>query len=127
MPMAERADLPEWRRRVMPALMAALRAAMAWAIFRSAVTFIWAPPSLLHLPPLGRVVFGALMIVGGPLFLWPRTCHWGGLSLALAVGCYEWLWRAAGLPPGGMPWLAVVLLAVLVAGERVAQAAQRRV
>jgi hypothetical protein len=119
-------ELPAWRQKVMPALMAGLRCAIVYAIFRSAVIFLWSPPSLLHLSLIGRASFGLLLLAGVPLFLWPRTCLWGGVFLSGAVGCYEWLWRSAGLPPGGMPWLAVALIVVLVAGERLAQIAQRR-
>jgi len=119
--------LPAWRRWVMPWLMGGLRLAVVWAIFRGPVVFVWDPPAFLHLPIGLRSLFGLLLLVGLPLFLWPRRCWIGGLALAGAVGSYEWLWRTAGLPGGGMPLLAVGLIAVLVFGEWTARAARRRV
>jgi hypothetical protein len=119
--------LPAWRRRVMPWMMRALRAAMVWDIFRGPTVFLWSPPALLHLPLLGRAVYAVLLVAGAPLFVGSRFCTVGGCLLVLAVGCYEWLWRHAGLPPGGMPWLAVALLAVLVSAEHITRAAQRRI
>jgi hypothetical protein len=118
--------LPAWRRRVMPLLMGGLRLAILWAIFRGPSVFLWAPPAFLHVPTLPRALYAVAMVAGIPLFLWPRFCAIGGLFLVAAVGVYEWLWRGAGLPPGGMPWLAVALIAVLVLGQQITAIAQRR-
>ena len=118
--------LPAWRRRVMPLMMGSLRLATVWAIFRGPSAFLWAPPAFLHLSAVPRALFAVALVTGTPLFLWPRYCVSGGLLLAAAVGVYEWLWRGAGLPPGGMPWLAVGLIGVLVAGQKIAEWAQRR-
>ncbi len=119
--------LPPWRRQVMPWLMAVLRLAIIWAIFRGPIQFVWAPPSVLHLPEHLRLTFLILLIVGSPLFLWPRSCWMGGMSLAAAVMVYETLWRGSGLPAVGTPLLAVGLIVVLVLGEVVAGVARRRV
>ncbi len=120
-------ELPSWRRQVMPWVMAALRMAMVWLIFRGPVVFVAASPQWLHLSTSLRVAFFALLVVGAPLFLWPRTCWIGGLGLVGAVAAYETLWRSAALPAAGLPLLAVALIVVLVLGNEISRAAQRRI
>jgi hypothetical protein len=111
----------------MPWLMAALRIAMAWLIFRGPLAFVATPPHWLHLPLGLRMGFFVLLALGTPLFLWPRTCWIGGLGLVGAVAAYEALWRGAGLPAAGLPLLAVALIGVLVMGNAISRAAQRRI
>jgi hypothetical protein len=119
--------LPAWRRRVMPWVMVVLRIAMVWLIFRAPLTFVSTPPQWLHLALGLRVAFLTLLAVGAPLFLWPRTCWIGGVALIGAVAAYETLWRSAQLPAAGLPLVAVALIAVLVMGNGVSRAAQRRI
>lgn len=127
MPGPETNVLPRWRRRVMPWLMAAIRIAVAWLIFRGPAVFLYSPPIIVHVPTGLRAAFFALLAVGAPLFVWPRGCWVGGVALIAAIALYEMLWRGAGLPAGGMPMVAVGLIAVLVLGEWTGRLAQRRV
>jgi hypothetical protein len=119
-------DLPLWRRRVMPWLMAVLRLCIVWVIFSSPLRFVCSPPSFLHLPMGLRTTFIVLLLLGAPLFLWSRSCWIGGLGLVAAIAAYERLWLDAGLPAGGMPVLAVGLIVVLCVGEWGGRLAQSR-
>ena len=126
MELPDSPNVEPWRQRVMPILMAALRLAVLVLLFRGPLEFVRLPPDSLVLPQPWRVLFVVLLAVGAPLFCAPRTVFWGGFLLAAAVGAYQILWRATGLPLNGAPWAAVALLAVLVLGEWGGRAAKQR-
>ena len=81
---------------------------------------------------LTLVLLTGLASVAGILFSWNvehRVPEFFSLYLALigAVAAYETLWRSAQLPAAGLPLVAVALIAVLVMGNAVSRAAQRRI
>lgn len=123
---SDAALMPAWRQRVMPWLMALLRALVVWLLFWPAVHLLWAPPHVLVLPMLARVATLGCIALGTPLFLWPGRSWMGGILLGLAIGGYEWIWKNAALPGSGAPWAAVAIIALLSLGDGIGQLASRR-
>ena len=110
--------LGEWRRRLKPWLMAAVRLGAGWLVGRTEFTALLAPDSAFR---LGRGAFftdalAVLLGAGLLAFAWPRTCLPGAVLFAAALATFEWWWRTDGGSPGRLPW-SLGIVAVLAFGE----------
>ena len=94
------ADLPRWRRSVLPAVMALLRLLVAYLLTRGELQALLTSPSVLstRLVAPSRYGLATAMAAGIVLFVLPRTVAYGAALLALALGIFEHLWRHFGLP-----------------------------
>lgn len=122
------ADLPPWRRQVMPWLMAAVRLMVAWYVLRPALAALLREPSFIA-DAFGRPVawgVGTLLAVGALLFAWPRTVLLGYPMLVVGVLAFEWLWRSLGAPNTTLLVSALAIFTVLAIGEWLVQRVQKR-
>jgi hypothetical protein len=123
------ADLPPWRRSVLPAVMTLLRFLVVFLLTRAELRALVSDPSVLtgRLSAVTRYGLAAGLIAGGVLFVLPRTVPAGALLLALALGLFEYLWRRLDLPPGHVYGYALALLIVLAVSDWLVRRVQRRV
>ena len=123
------ADLPRWRRAVLPAVMTLLRFMVVYLLTRGELQALLSDPGVLsgRLSAATRYGLAAGLVTGGVLFVLPRTVAAGALVLALALGLFEYLWRRLDLPPGHVYGYALALLIVLAASDWLVTRVQRRV
>jgi hypothetical protein len=109
--------------------MTLLRLMVVYLLTRGELRALVADPSVLtgRLSPGSRYGLAAGLVVGGILFVLPRTVAAGALVLALALGLFEYLWRRLDLPPGHVYGYALALLIVLAASDWFVSRVQRRV
>lgn len=122
------ADLPPWRRHVMPWLMAAVRALIAWFVLRDPLLSLVGKGAFVTDVagrPIGWTI-GTLLAVGSLLFVWPRTVLIGYAMLVAGVVAFELLWRRLGMPGGSLLATALGLFTVLAFGEWLVQRLQKR-
>ena len=124
----ERRDrLGEWRIRLKPWLMAAVRLGAGWLVSRADFIALLSPASPFR---LGRGAYFsdtlAVLLGAGLLgFAWPRTCLPGAVLLGCALATFEWWWRQDGGSPGPLPW-SLGIVAVLACGEWLGQSLRAR-
>lgn len=122
------ADLPAWRRQVMPWLMAAVRALVAWFLLRSPLELLLREPNAAA-EAVGRPLawgVASLLAVGAVLFAWPRTVLIGYVPLVAGVVGFEWIWRRLGMASGTLVVSALGIFTVLAIGEWLVQRVQKR-
>lgn len=122
------ADLPPWRRQVMPWLMAAVRLMVAWYVLRTPLQALLREPSFIA-DAVGRPLawgVGTLLAVGGVLFAWPRTVLIGYPMLVVGIVVFEWIWRRMGAPNTTLLVSALGIFTVLAVGEWLVQKVQKR-
>ena len=124
------AHLSPWRRRVLPVMMMALRALVAWLVLRVPLdTLVHNALFLRGLGPawLGHVA-AALLVAGALAFVWSRSVLWGALVLVVGLYVYEQRWHAVVPGQSGKALAtSVLLILVLAAGEWLARRAQARI
>ncbi len=122
--------LSPWRRRVLPLMMMALRALVAWIVLRTAVDALLHNPSLLsgHAPQWLQYVLATVLIAGGIAFVWSPTVVAGALVVAAGLGIYEYVWRLNGQATFRTAFISsLALLFVLALGEWLARRVQKKV
>jgi len=124
------AHLSPWRQRVLPVMMMALRALVAWIVLRTAVDALLHNPLVMsgHAPQWLRYVLAAVLAAGGLAFIWSRTVVAGAVVVAAGLGLYEYLWRLNGQAMFRTAFLgSLALLFVLALGEWLARRVQKKV
>jgi hypothetical protein len=123
------ADLPRWRRSVLPAVMTLLRLLVGYLLTRSELQALLTSPSVLstRVPAPSRYALAAAIAAGVVLFVVPRTVAYGAALLALSLGIFEYLWRHLGLPPQNVYGYALALLVVLAGSDWLVARLQRRI
>ena len=122
--------LSPWRRRVLPLMMMALRALVAWVVLRSAVDLLLHNALFLagHAPHWLQYVLAAVLVGGGVAFIWSPTVVWGAVVVGAGLGIYEYLWRLNGQAPHPTAFMSsLALLFVLALGEWLARRVQKQV
>lgn len=122
------AELPPWRRHVMPWLMAGVRALMVWFLLRAPLEALVQEHGFVTSfvgKPIAWTV-ATLLAVGGALFVWPRTVLIGYAMVVAGVIAFELIWRRLGMPGGSLLVSALGIFTVLAAGEWLSQRLQKR-
>lgn len=121
-------DLPAWRQKVAPWLMAAVRLMVGWFLVRGQLNMLVVESGLSRLSATAaeRWAMAAVLVVGALLFAWPRTCLVGGVVLLAGLAWFEWLWARMGLTRGDSMTYALALVGVLAAGEWAVRRMQHR-
>jgi hypothetical protein len=121
-------ELPSWRERLKPWLMALVRLGAGWLVAAQPLALLIAEPALFRVGAAGpvRLAAAAALGVGIAVFAWPRTYGYGLALLLVGLAAFEWLWRGLGLPPTPRLPSSVAVLAVLAAGEWLTQRVGRR-
>lgn len=124
------AGLNPWRRRVLPLLLAAVRALVAYVILRAPFELLIRDTLFLsgYAPHWLQYALAALMVVGAVLFVFMRTVAIGAVLLAVALLLFEYLWRRMGQEPHGTTLAAsCALLAILAFSDWSTRRLQRRI
>jgi hypothetical protein len=123
------ADLPPWRRLVMPWIMALARLAAGWIVTQGALGALLLRTSFMASMVGAPLRFGIAALLGAGLvtFAWPRSYLLGFGLLLAGLAAFEWLWWRLGLPSGSLALWSVAILAVLAAGEWLTRRVQARV
>ena len=124
------AGLSPWRRRILPLLLAAVRALVAYVILRAPVELLVRDTLFLsgYAPHWLQYALAALMAVGAVLFVYLRTVAAGAATLAVALLLFEFLWRRVGQEPHGTTLAAsCALLAILAFSDWSTRRLQRRI
>jgi hypothetical protein len=123
------AELPPWRRTVLPAVMTLLRLLVVMLLTRAELRALLADQGVLagRMAAATRYGLAAGIVVGAILFVLPRTVAAGALVLALALGLFEYLWRRLDLPPGHVYGYALALLIVLAVSDWMVRRVQAKV
>ena len=124
------AELSPWRRRVLPVMMMALRAAVAWYVLRTPLYVLTQNPLFLKgvAPGWAQYALCVPLVAGGLAFIWSRSVVWGAMLAGAGLMLFEYCWRRVGQEPHGATLASSVsLLAVLAVGEWLARRVQRRV
>ena len=124
------AGLSPWRRRILPLLLAAVRALVAYVILRAPFELLVRDTLFLsgYAPHWLQYALAALMAVGAVLFVYLRTVAAGAATLAVALLLFEFLWRRVGQEPHGTTLAAsCALLAILAFSDWSTRRLQRRI
>ena len=124
------AGMSPWRRRVLPLLLAAVRALVAYVILRAPFELLVRDTLFLsgYAPHWLQYALAALMAVGAVLFVYLRTVAAGAATLAVALLLFEFLWRRVGQEPHGTTLAAsCALLAILAFSDWSTRRLQRRI
>jgi hypothetical protein len=123
------AELPPWRRTVLPAVMTLLRLLVVMLLTRAELQALLPDQGVLagRMAAATRYGVAAGIVVGAILFVLPRTVAAGALVLALALGLFEYLWRRLDLPPGHVYGYALALLIVLAVSDWMVRRVQAKV
>ena len=124
------AHLSPWRRRVLPLMMMALRALVAWVVLRVPVDALLNNPAFFSglAPHWMQYVAAGILVAGALAFVWSGTVVLGAAVLIAGLAAYEHRWAQVAPGPTGKPLLtSVLLIGVLAAGEWLARRAQRRI
>ena len=124
------AGLSPWRRRILPLLLAAVRALVAYVILRAPFELLVRDTLFLsgYAPHWLQYALAALMAVGAVLFVYLRTVAAGAATLAVALLRFEFLWRRVGQEPHGTTLAAsCALLAILAFSDWSTRRLQRRI
>ena len=109
---APRARLGHW-------VMALVRLGVGWLIVARPLAVLVTQPSPIAAGVAApvRVALAAALGVGLAAFAWPRSCLYGLALLLAGLAAFEALGHQLGLPTTPRALTAVVILAVLAAGE----------
>lgn len=121
--------LSPWRRTVLPGLMAALRAVVAFLVLRGPVDTLLHNELFLRglAPHWAQVAAGVALALSGAAFVWPPSVVWGGLLAIAGLAAFEYRWRMI-VPIAGSTFLsAAALIGVMCAGAWLSRRVQRRV
>ena len=124
------AGMSPWRRRILPLLLAAVRALVAYVILRAPFELLVRDTLFLsgYAPHWLQYALAALMAVGAVLFVYLRTVAAGAATLAVALLLFEFLWRRVGQEPHGTTLAAsCALLAILAFSDWSTRRLQRRI
>ena len=124
------AGMSPWRRRVLPLLLAAVRALVVYVMLRAPFELLVRDTLFLsgYAPHWLQYALAALMAVGAVLFVYLRTVAAGAATLAVALLLFEFLWRRVGQEPHGTTLAAsCALLAILAFSDWSTRRLQRRI
>ena len=124
------AGMSPWRRRVLPLLLAAVRALVVYVMLRAPFELLVRDTLFLsgYAPRWLQYALAALMAVGAVLFVYLRTVAAGAATLAVALLLFEFLWRRVGQEPHGTTLAAsCALLAILAFSDWSTRRLQRRI
>ena len=102
---------------------------VVYLLTRGELQALVSDPSVLsgRLSAAARYGLAAGLVIGGVLFVLPRTVALGAGLLALALGLFEYVWRRHDLPPSHVYGYALALLAVLTVSDWLVTRVQRRI
>ena len=122
--------LSPWRRRVLPLVLAAVRALVAYVILGAPFELLVKDTLFLtgYAPHWLQYALATLMAVGAALFVFPRTVAVGAALLAASLLLFEFLWRHVGQDPHGTTLAAsCALLGILALSDWSTRRLQRRI
>ena len=84
--------LSPWRRSVLPGLMAALRAVVAFLVLRGPVDTLLHNEMYLRglAPHWVQIAAGVALAASGAAFVWPPSVVWGGLLAIAGLAAFEY-------------------------------------